>query len=68
MRNDINNMESAMKQHGYYTPYEAAKILNVHPRTVRIWIEKKTLPAFRVGGRWRILKKDVERMANPTGA
>jgi len=46
-------------QPDYLTPAEVAARLNVAAVTVRTWIAKGSLPAFRVGGRWRVLRKDL---------
>ena len=40
-----------------YTVDEVAKMLNMHPRTIRRYIEKDQLRAERIGGSWRISKE-----------
>ena len=37
-----------------------AKILNVSEKTVRRWIEREELTAYRLGGQWRIAQKDLD--------
>jgi excisionase family DNA binding protein len=41
------------------TPLEASKLLQVDSVTIRRWVHAGTLPAFKVGGRLRISRKDV---------
>jgi excisionase family DNA binding protein len=43
----------------FFTVYELARYFNVNPKTVyrRLWA--KAIPAYRVGRRWRIGKKDI---------
>lgn len=38
----------------YYTPDEFAKIVHVHPNTVRLWAREGTIPSIRMGGLIRI--------------
>ena len=33
---------------------DLAEIVQVHPNTIRKWIETKQLPAFKTGTQWRI--------------
>lgn len=44
------------------TTSEAAVILRATQRTIYRWIEAGVLPAAKVGGRWRIRRKDVEAL------
>lgn len=37
-----------------FTVPEVAKKLRVHPKTVLRLIEFRNLPAFKVGGQWRV--------------
>jgi len=48
------------------TLMEAAKILKVHPNTLRNWDKKGILPAIRIGEKKarRYQKKDVEKFIN----
>lgn len=45
---------------------EAAKILKVHPNTLRDWDRKGILPAVRIGIKksLRYRKKDIEKFIN----
>lgn len=44
------------------TTSEAAVILRATQRTIYRWIEAGVLPAAKIGGRWRIRRKDVEAL------
>lgn len=44
----------------YLRVRDVAAELDVHPRTVRLWITKGQLPAVRVGGEWRIPRSWLE--------
>lgn len=43
----------------FFTVYELAKYFDVNPKTVyrRLWA--RAIPAYRVGRRWRIARKDI---------
>ena len=41
------------------TLVEVAIILRVSTRTVTRFIQRRTLPAYKVGGQWRIHKNDL---------
>lgn len=43
------------------SPTELATALKVRPVTVRQWIARGHLRAFKVGGRWRVTHGEVER-------
>ena len=43
------------------TPSEVAKSLKLHPFTVARLAREGKLPAFKVGGVWRIKKDEFER-------
>ena len=45
-----------------YTVDEVAKMLNMHSRTVRRYIEKGELRAERIGGSWRISEEAFKEM------
>ncbi len=48
------------------TPNEVAPLLKVAASTVRGWITRGHLPAFRTpGGEWRIRRADAERLLPP---
>ena len=50
-----------MKLFETLTPNEVAKILKLHPFTVTRLAREGKLPAFKVGGVWRIKKDEFER-------
>jgi excisionase family DNA binding protein len=45
----------------YYTLREVAEKLKVSRRTVYRWVQAKELPAYRLGGEFRITERDLER-------
>ena len=45
----------------FYTVEEIAEKLRVKDFTVREWIHRKELPAYRVGREYRIKKEDYEK-------
>jgi excisionase family DNA binding protein len=49
----------------YYTLEEAARILKLHPQTLRRWIRQGKLPARRFGKQFRLRAEDLERAAQP---
>ena len=49
-------------------PTEAARILNVHPQTIRRWLKEKKLRGWLVGGRYRIEPASVDQMVTPFGS
>lgn len=46
----------------YYTIYEVADILKVHHTTIRRAIKDDRLKAFKIGTKWLIKAKDIERL------
>ncbi|MBL8232664.1 MAG: helix-turn-helix domain-containing protein [Bryobacterales bacterium] len=44
----------------YLTVRETAHRLQVHERTVYVWLRSSVLPGRRVGGRWRVSAKALE--------
>jgi excisionase family DNA binding protein len=44
----------------YYTLREVAERLKVSRRTVYRWVQAKELPAYRLGGEFRITERDLE--------
>ncbi len=50
-----------MKLFETLTPNEVAKVLKLHPFTVTRLAREGKLPAFKVGGVWRIRKDEFER-------
>jgi len=56
-----------MKTIETFTPGEVAKILKLHPFTVTRLAREGKIPAFKVGGVWRVRKDQFERwMQRPT--
>jgi excisionase family DNA binding protein len=49
----------------YYTLEEAARMLKLHPQTLRRWIRQGKLPAKRFGSQFRLRPEDIERAAQP---
>ena len=49
-------------------PTEAAKILNVHPQTVRRWLKERRLRGWMVGGRYRVDPDSIRKMIKPLGS
>jgi len=49
----------------YYTIAEAAKLLKLHPQTLRRWIREGKLPAKRFGRQFRFKLEDIEQAAQP---
>ena len=43
------------------TPHEISKILRIHPFTVTRLAREGKIPAFKVGGVWRVRKDQFER-------
>jgi len=50
-----------MKTIETFTPGEVAKILKLHPFTVTRLAREGKIPAFKVGGVWRVRKDQFER-------
>ena len=48
-----------------FTINQSAALLGVTTRTIHRWIEDGKLPAFKVGGRWRINQEDARNMLKP---
>ena len=44
-----------------FTVGELAEYLRVHPSTIYRLLERKELPAFKVGGDWRFNMEEIER-------
>ena len=42
------------------TMKEVAKYLRVHEMTAYRWIRDRRLPAFKIGGRWRVRRVTLE--------
>ena len=43
------------------TPHEVSKILKLHPFTVTRLAREGKIPAFKVGGVWRVRRDEFER-------
>ena len=50
-------MEKKVK---FYTAEEVAKVLRLHPYTVRRLCREKKVPAFKFGGQWRFPKDKID--------
>ena len=48
-----------------FTINQSAALLGVTTRTIHRWIEEGKLPAFKLGGRWRISQEDARNMLKP---
>lgn len=44
----------------YLTTEEAAKLLKLHPDTVRRLIREGKLPGIKIGGQYRIRRRDID--------
>lgn len=45
----------------FYTVDEVAKVLRLHPYTVRRLCREKRVPAFKFGGQWRFRRDDIDQ-------
>jgi excisionase family DNA binding protein len=50
-----------MVEETYYTLREVAEKLRVSRRTVYRWVQAKELPAYKLGGEFRVTERDLER-------
>ncbi len=55
-------MDKASDMLPSYTPREAAKLLNLPTQTIRDMINRKELPAFKMGNQWRVSRSDVIKL------
>ena len=46
----------------FYTAEEVAKVLRLHPYTVRRLCREKRVPAFKFGGQWRFRKDEIDKL------
>jgi excisionase family DNA binding protein len=46
----------------FYTVDEVAKVLRLHPYTIRRLCREKRVPAFKFGGQWRFEKTAIQKM------
>lgn len=44
------------------TTEEVAKFLKMSPQTIWRWINQGKMPAFKLGGVWRVRKSDLDKM------
>jgi excisionase family DNA binding protein len=49
------------KKTTFYTAEEIAKILRLHPYTIRRLSREDKIPAFKAGGQWRYDEQDIEQ-------
>ena len=49
------------KQAKFYTAEEIAKVLKLHPYTIRRLSREKKIPAFKFGGQWRYRKDEIDK-------
>jgi excisionase family DNA binding protein len=45
----------------YLTPDEIARKLRVKPETIMQWLRQRKLAGYKVGGLWRISKRDYAK-------
>jgi putative molybdopterin biosynthesis protein len=45
----------------FYTVQEVADSLNVHPNTIRNWVNSGELKSYKLGNTLRISKEDLEK-------
>ena len=50
------------KKIDFYTAQEVAKVLRLHPYTVRRLCREEKVPAFKFGGQWRFKKEDIDAL------
>jgi excisionase family DNA binding protein len=46
----------------FYTVDEVAKVLRLHPYTVRRLCREKRVPAFKFGGQWRFDRAKIKKL------
>lgn len=51
----VNALESK-----FYTVNQIAKMFNMHPKTIRRYIQKGSLVAKKIGKEWRVLESDLK--------
>ncbi len=48
------------------TPKQVAEYLQLHPMTVYRFISKGEIPASKIGGQYRIKRKDIDKLLDDT--
>jgi excisionase family DNA binding protein len=56
---EVNSMERELESLRLLTLSEAAQMLHVSTRTLQRMIRKNDLPAFKVGGQWRVRESQL---------
>jgi len=58
---DINKLQTkpSVSELPIYSLHEAARLLNVHPQTLRKYLDEGLLRPVRQGGRWKFSQKDL---------
>jgi excisionase family DNA binding protein len=53
-----------------YTVEEGAKLLSIHPDTLRIWLRNGKVKGVKLGRGWRILETELEALTkeNPNSS
>ena len=54
-------MDNSLERLRLLTLPEAAELLNVSTRTLQRMIRRSELPAFKVGGQWRVRESELAR-------
>lgn len=49
-----------VQEHEILDAEEVARLLRVHPRTVKSLANRRKLPGFKVGGQWRFRREAIE--------
>ncbi|HEX6478474.1 MAG TPA: helix-turn-helix domain-containing protein [Ktedonobacteraceae bacterium] len=49
-----------VQEHEILDAEEVARLLRVHPRTVKSLASQRKLPGFKVGGQWRFRREAIE--------
>jgi len=60
---EVQNMTGEQTELRFLTLAEAAIILQVSQRTILRMIQKKDVPALKVGGQWRLRESQLKRWA-----
>jgi excisionase family DNA binding protein len=60
---EVQNMTGEQTELRFLTLAEAAIILQVSKRTILRMIQKKEVPALKVGGQWRLRESQLKRWA-----